>query len=115
MRQKQIRFLHLHSCMPEMSLSTCWTTDQSPGHVVNSADDPITHLHYFWCSTTSLFEFRHFLALTSAVRKYRPQLVHFHTALLPQSAPHFFEWYEDVKRTIPLLELHQTNRCSLCT
>jgi hypothetical protein len=87
---------------------------QSPNRVINSADEPITHLHYFWCSTTSLFEFRHFLALTSAVRKYRPQLVHFHTALLPQSAPHFLEWYEDVKRTIPLLELHQTTdaRCA---
>ena len=78
-----------------------------PSELACHSKDPIIQLHYIWCNTGH-FQFRHFLSLSSAIRKFRPQEVHFHASQLPPSAPHVLEWYEDVKRKIPLLELHKT-------
>ena len=57
---------------------------------------------------TAFFQFHHFLAVSSAYYRFRPQIVHFHTAHLPQSAPHVIEWFKDLQSTIPLLQLHET-------
>ena len=81
---------------------------EKPTKITNDNDHPLTELHYIWCAR-SYFQFHHFLAISSAVHKFQPQVVHFHAAQLPPSAPHDFEWFEDVKNTIPLLELHETD------
>ena len=81
--------------------------DESPSDIASNSDDPILELHYILCSK-GFFQFRHFLAIFSTIRKFRPQIVHFHAARLPPSAPHDFEWYEDLKATIPFLKLHET-------
>ena len=78
-----------------------------PSELRSHSNDPLTKLHYIWCNTGH-FQFRHFLSLSSAIRKFRPQAVYFHTSQLPPSAPHVLEWYEDIKRKIPLLELYET-------
>ena len=76
-----------------------------PSEISSQGDDPVVELHYIWCNTGQ-FQFRHFLAISSAFRRFRPQIVHFHTSHLPPSAPYILEWYEDIKRIIPFLELH---------
>ena len=84
-----------------------------PLEIASHSKDPVIELHYIWCSK-NFFQFRHFLAIYSAVRKFRPQIVHFHTPRLPPTAPHDFEWFDDVIKMIPLLELHETPEAT-CT
>ena len=86
---------------------------ETPSEIASFSDAPLVELHYIWCDK-SYFQFRHFLAIYSAVRKFRPQIVHFHATRLPPSAPHVYEWYEDIKKIIPLLELHETAEAN-CT
>ena len=70
-----------------------------------SNEDAITELHYFWCANNN-FLFHHYLAITSAIKKFQPQIIHFYAQNLPPSAPHYFEWFEDLKASVPLLQLH---------
>ena len=71
-----------------------------------SADYAMTELHYFWCGNGN-FHFRYYLAITAAIQKYQPQIVHFHAPILPRSAPFVFEWYEDLKRNVLFIEFHE--------
>lgn len=88
------------------------STNQNAG--VSSIDDAaVVELHYYWCGGVD-FMFRHYLALLSATRKYRPFIVHFYAETLPKSAPYNFEWFEDAKNQIRTLVLHEKDvyKCS---
>ena len=76
-----------------------------PNSIIGDLDKPVTILHYFWCDTGH-FHFRHFLAIRSAVRTFRPQVVILHAAQKPTEAPSTFEWFEDVKRDVALLKVN---------
>ena len=103
-----------HEFEPGDSALNMIRLNEMPEELVSRSDDLIIELHYIWCNAGP-FQFRHFLAISSAFRRFRPQVVHFHTAHLPQSAPHILEWYEDIKRTIPFLELHEVSEASCVT
>ena len=84
------------------------TSTACEAEITNDNDHPVTELHYIWCAR-SFFQFHHFLAIKSVIHKFQPQVVHFHATQLPPSAPHDFEWFDDIKDTVPLLELHETD------
>ena len=85
--------------------------DTSYGGSCNHPTQAITILHYFWCSDGQ-FLFHNYLAISTAVRKFNPEVVYFHAPSLPPTAPHAFEWYEDMKRSVAFLELYETHKAT---
>ncbi|XP_067659508.1 uncharacterized protein [Haliotis asinina] len=66
-------------------------------------------LHYVWCGSRH-FEFKHYLALKSAVRVIKPDKVYFHFEELPTTdSEEYYRWFNQSIAEIGHLLLHRIN------
>ncbi|XP_059154933.1 uncharacterized protein LOC131940301 [Physella acuta] len=87
------------------------------GNDVEASRDPPgmlpTTVHYVWCGE-KLFKFEDYLGVLSVVRVLRPLKLVFHYNKLPVVERYYHTWFQELKQSLPSLELRVASKLIRC-
>ncbi|XP_059154915.1 uncharacterized protein LOC131940287 [Physella acuta] len=87
------------------------------GNGLDTSRDPPgvlpTSAHYVWCGE-KLFKFEDYLGVLSVVRVLRPLKLVFHYNKLPVVDRYYHTWFQELKQSLPSLELREASKLIRC-